>query len=335
MTRATSATAIALLLAGIGPSGSGAVASQGQAAAPASSELEVVQVRPDFYMIVGVGANVAVQTGRDGTVVVDTGRVERADDLVAAIGRLTSRPIRYIINTGADADHVGGNATVARAGRTIFNFGNALGAAMTNNGAASILANEKVLLRMSAPTGEVSPFPAAAWPTETFETGRKYMYLNGEAIEVLHQPRAHADGDSFVMFRRSDVVVAGDVLDTTAFPIIDTQKGGSIQGEIDALNRLVNIAVPSIPLIWQEGGTYVIPGHGRLSDQTDVVEYRDMVTIVRDRVRAMVNDGMTLAQVQAANPAQGYVRRYGSASPSATRTFVESVYASLSSSRTN
>jgi glyoxylase-like metal-dependent hydrolase (beta-lactamase superfamily II) len=274
-----------------------------------------------------------VQTGPDGTVVVDTGRVERADDLVAAIRRLTSRPIRYIINTGADTDHVGGNATVARAGRTIFNIGNSLGAAMTNNGAASILANEKVLFRMSAPTGQVSPFPAAAWPTETFETGRKYMYLNGEAIEVLHQPRAHADGDSLVMFRRSDVVVAGDILDTTAFPIIDVQKGGSIQGEIDALNRLVSLAVPSIPLVWQEGGTYVIPGHGRVSDQTDVVEYRDMVTIVRDRIQAMVNDGMTLAQVQAANPAQGYMTRYGSASPSATRIFVESIYASLSSNR--
>ena len=218
-------------------------------------------------------------------------------------------------------------------GRTIFNIGNNLGAAMTHNGAASILANEKVLFRMSAPTGQTSPFPATAWPTETFETGRKYMYLNGEAIEVLHQPRAHADGDSFVMFRRSDVVVAGDILDTTAFPIIDMQKGGSIQGEIEALNRLVNLAVPSIPLVWQEGGTSVIPGHGRVSDQTDVVEYRDMATIVRDRVQALLNDGMTLAQVQAANPAQGYATRYGSTSPSATRIFIESVYASLSSVR--
>jgi glyoxylase-like metal-dependent hydrolase (beta-lactamase superfamily II) len=324
---------MALLLVRIGPSAIGVVASQSQASLSASSELEIISVRPDFHMIAGAGANVAVQTGPDGTVVVDTGRAERADDLVAAIRKLTSGPIRYIINTSADADHVGGNGTVARAGRTIFNIGNNLGAAMTNNGAASILANEKVLFRMSAPTGEASPFPVAAWPTETFETGRKYMYLNGEAIEVLHQPRAHADGDSFVMFRRSDVVVAGDVLDTTAFPVIDVQKGGSIQGEIDALNRLVSLAVPSIPLVWQEGGTSVIPGHGRVSDQTDVVEYRDMVTIVRDRVQAMLNEGMTLAQVQAANPAQGYLTRYGSASRTATRTFVESIYAGLSSNR--
>jgi cyclase len=303
-------------------------AAQGPAAGAGS--LEVIQVRPDFFMIAGAGGNIAVQTGADGAIVVDAGSAERAEDVVAAIGRISPQPIRYIINTGGAADHVGGNARVARAGKTIFNAGNALGAAMTNNGGASILAHEGVLGRMTAPTGEVSPFPSAAWPTETFDGARKYMYMNGEGIEILHQPNARSDGQSMVMFRRSDVVVTGDVYDTTAFPTIDVANGGSITGEIAALNRLVELAIPSIPLVWREGGTYVIPGHGFLSDQTDVVEYRDMVTIVRDRVQAMIATRMTLPQVLAANPAQGYVARYAAGSPAAASAFVESVFASLS-----
>ena len=148
---------------------------------------------------------------------------------------------------------------------------------------------------------------------------------------MLRQPHAHADGDSFVLFRRSDVVCAGDVLDTTAFPKIDVQHGGSIQGEIDALNRLMQLAIPSVPFVDQDWGTLVIPGHGRVTDQLDLTEYRDMVTIIRDRVQAMLTAKMTLTQVQAANPTQGFTTRYGSVSSSAASTFVESIYTSLSS----
>jgi glyoxylase-like metal-dependent hydrolase (beta-lactamase superfamily II) len=183
---------------------------------------------------------------------------------------------------------------------------------------------------MSAPTGKVSPFPTGAWPTETFNQKRVYMYMNREGIEVLHQPAAHSDGDSMVFFRKSDIVVAGDVLDTTRFPVIDISKGGSIQGEIDALNRLLELAIPSIPFVWQQGGTYVIPGHGRVYDQTDILEYRDMVTIIRDRVQDLMKKGMTLEQIQAAGPAKGYARQYGSDSgPSTTNMFIEAVYKSL------
>jgi glyoxylase-like metal-dependent hydrolase (beta-lactamase superfamily II) len=336
--KAAGSIGIALVLAGIVAGRNGAVAAQ-RPADSGSSEVEVLQVRPDFYMIAGAGGNVGVQTGPDGTVLCDSGNTDRADDVIAAVRRVTTTPIRFIINTGAEPEHVGGNVKVSQAGKTIYQIGGAgppganLGAAMTNNGAATVLAHEGVLFRMSAPTGQVSPFPAEAWPTETFESERKYIYMNREAIEMLHQPHAHADGDSFVMFRRSDIVCAGDILDTTAFPRIDVQHGGSVQGEIDALNRLVQMAVPSVPLVYQEGGTLVIPGHGRLFDQTDIAEYRDMVTIMRDRVRAMITAKMTLAQVQAANVAQGYAGRYGR-TPSATSTFIESVYTSLTSGAT-
>ena len=183
---------------------------------------------------------------------------------------------------------------------------------------------------MSAPTGQTSPYPAAALPTETFDQARKYMFLNGEGIEVLHQPAAHSDGDVVVFFRRSDVVVAGDILDMTRFPLIDVEKGGTIEGEIAALSKLVELAIPSVPIVTREAGTIVIPGHGHLCDQLDIVEYRDMVSIIRDRVRDLKDAGRSLDQVKAASPARGYTRRYGSDSGSSTTDhFVEAIYKSL------
>jgi len=300
-----------------------------------SQELEALQVRPNFYMIAGAGGNIAVQIGQDGVVLVDAGTDEAANRVVAAIKRLTDQPIRYIINTSADADHVGGNAKLAKAGRSIFAVGTEpLGGeaarAMTNGFAASILSTEKVLLRMSAPTGKVSPFPSEAWPVETYADKRKYLYFNNEGIELLHQPAAHSDGDSIVFFRASDVVVAGDTLDTTRFPVIDPAKGGSIQGEIDTLNRLIELAIPPIPFVFAEGGTYVIPGHGRLCDQRDVVDYRDMVVTIRDIIQDMIKSGKTLEQVKEASPAEGWAPQYGSKTgPWTTDNFVEAVYKSL------
>ena len=295
------------------------------------TDLEVLQLRPNFYMIAGAGGNVGFQVGVDGVVVVDSGTASSADAVVAAIKKVTIQPIRYVINTSADPDHVGGNATVAKAGQTLFTGSGGAGLA-TNflGGGASILSFEQVLTRMSGPSGQPSPFPIGAWPTETFNQTRKYMYLNGEGIEVFHQPAAHTDGDAIVFFRRSDVVVAGDVFDTTRFPVIDVAKGGGIQGEIAALQKLVDTAIPSVPIVSREEGTLIIPGHGRICDQLDVVEYRDMVTIIRDRIRDLMKQGLTLEQIKAASPARGYTRRYGSDTGSwTTNDFVEAVYRSI------
>lgn len=301
------------------------------AATQGPGQLEVLQLRPNFYMIAGAGANIGVQVGGDGVVVVDAGSASRSGDVIAAIKRITARPIRYVIDTSADPDHAGGNEALAKAGQTLFVQGGGIGVpADFLGGGASILAAEKVLARMSAATSKAPPFPVGAWPTETFHQPRKYMYLNGEGIEVLHQPAAHTDGDSIVFFRRSDVVVAGDILDTTRFPVIDVARGGSIQGEIAALNRLVDIAIPSVPIVSREEGTLVIPGHGRVCDQLDVVEYRDMVAIIRDRIADLMKAGMTLEQTKAASPTRGYTRRYGSDTGAwTTNDFVEAVYRSL------
>ncbi len=294
---------------------------------PGRDPLEVVQLQPNFYMIAGAGSNIAVQIGPEGVVLVDAGTAQMADQVVAAIKRLTDQPIRYIISTSADADHVGGNEIVAKAGRSLFVRA---GGASANGGAASIIAAEPVLARMSAPTGQQAPYPTVAWPQETFTRKQKSLYLNNEAIQTMYQPAAHTDGDSIVFFRRSDVVVAGDIFDMTRFPVIDTDKGGSIQGEIDALNRLMEIVVPSTPLPFKEGGTKVIPGHGRVAEQAELVEYRDMVTIVRDSVQSLIKKGLTLEQIKAANPTQGYRSRYGSDSgPWTTDMFVEAVYHGL------
>ena len=302
-------------------------ASTARTGAQAPRDLEVLQLRPNFFMIAGAGGNIGIQIGEDGVVVVDAGAAASAGSVVAAIKKLTPQPIRYIIDTNADPDHVGGNETLSKAGQTLFTAPGSIG--ITGDflgGVASILSAQKVLERMSAPTGRTSPYPVTAMPTETFDDPRKYLYLNGEGIEILHQPAAHTDGDVLVFFRRSDVVVAGDVLDTNRFPVIDVARGGTINGEIAALNRLVEIAIPSVPIVSRDAGTLVVAGHGRICDQYDVAEYRDMVTVVRDRVRDLKKSGMTMAQVKAASPARGYVRRYGADSAD---KFVEAVFQSL------
>jgi glyoxylase-like metal-dependent hydrolase (beta-lactamase superfamily II) len=280
-------------------------------------------------MIAGAGANIGVQVGEDGVVVVDAGSGASASAVVAAITRISPQPIRYVINTGPDADHVGGNDVLSKAGNQFYPGTRAAGNRPdVLRSVAAILATEGVLRHMTVASDPARPL--VGLPTESFHHAKKFLYLNGEAIEVLHQPAAHTDSDVFVFFRRSDVVVAGDVLDTRRFPVIDIARGGSIDGLIAALNRLSEIAVASVPIVSREAGTIVIPGHGRLYDQYDVIEYRDMITIIRDRVREMMNAGRSLEQVKAARPAMGYEGRYGNAGGDwTTEMFVEAIYRSL------
>jgi cyclase len=308
-----------------------AVALAAQAAGTASTTLEVLEIRPNFFMIAGAGANIGVQVGDDGVVVVDAGSAASAPAVVAAIKRISQKPIRYVIDTGPDTDHVGGNDTLSKAGDTFFPGTRSPGPKPDSlRSSAAIVAAEGVARHMTAASNSGSASAPGGLPTESFHYARKYLYLNGEAIEVLHQPAAHTDSDAFVFFRRSDVVMAGDVIDTRRFPVIDVERGGTINGVIAALNRLTELAVPSVPIVSREAGTIVVPGHGRLYDQFDVIEYRDMITIIRDRVRDLVNAGRSLEQVKAAGPAKGYAARYGSDRGDwTTDKFVEAVYRSL------
>ena len=304
-----------------------------------NGDLDVVQLRPNFYVIGGAGGNVVVQLGPEGVILVDSGSTERADQVLAAIRRLTDLPIRYIINTSMDADHTGGNEKLARAGLSILPGAVVAGAGLgddvvSNFGRASVLAHENVLGRMSAPTGRQSPVASGLWPTKTFAFHQYSMYLNGEGIQVIHQPAAHTDGDTIVFFRRGDVIATGDIIDTTRWPVIDTKRGGTVQGELDALNRLMDMTVYNLPLQWKADRTFLVPGHGHVYDKLDLLEYRDAVTIVRDRVQDLIDEGKTLAQVKAANPTLGYRSQYGADSgPWTTDMFVEVIYNELSAKK--
>ena len=279
----------------------------GAAHAAAQGGIESYHVQGNVHMLVGAGANVAVQVGNEGVLVVDTGATASREALLAAVKKLSDRPIRWIINTSADLDHTGGNETISQAGITV------------NGNPAAIVSHENVLARMTAANRPVTEMPLNTF----FESGRDF-YFNGEAIFLYHVPNAHSDGDVVVYFRGSDVLVAGDLFVTTQYPVIDLPAGGGIDGFIDGLDRILDITVPAY---LQEGGTYVIPGHGRVSDEADVLTFRDMLFIVRARVADLVKQGKTLAQVQAARPALDYDLRYGN--DKATADFVAAIYSDL------
>jgi cyclase len=291
-----------------------------------AQELHTLHVQGNVYMIVGAGGNVTAQVGSDGVLLVNSGAAQNTGQLLAEVRKLSTGPIRYLINTDVGADHVGGNEKVFEAGSSVAG-GNVTGDIGDAGVGAAVIAHAAVLDRMSAPTGSNAPAPAKAWPNDTFFTKEKKIFFNGEAIEIIHIPAAQTDGDSIVFFRRSDVIATSDLYVTTSYPIVDRQRGGNIQGVLDGLNRVIDISVPADK---EEGGTYVIPGHGRLADQADVVEYRDMVTIIRDRIQDGVKKGLSLEQVKAAQPTLDYDAVFGSSNGSwTTDSFIEAVYKSL------
>jgi glyoxylase-like metal-dependent hydrolase (beta-lactamase superfamily II) len=341
-----------------------ATVSAGQQNPAPTDEIQVLPVQGNVYMLIGAGSNVTVSAGVDGVLFVDTGReemggkvLETARALAAALTATTypprpcvgvgcafgpgggsytqwgwsspainqiisspnpPAPIRYIINTASDPDHTGGNAVIAAAGRTLTGGNVSRGIGGSGDG-AEIWAHETVLNRMTEDMVD-----ERGWPTGTYYTPKYKMngFFNGEGIELVHVPAAHSESDTIVYFRYSDVISTGDVYSTAGYPNIDVEHGGTIQGVLDGLNRILDMAIPQFRA---QGGTYIIPGHGRLSDYGDVANYRNMVAKVRDRIQAHIDDGMTLQQVKAARPTLDYDGRYGS--PDA---FIEAAYRSLS-----
>lgn len=280
--------------------------------------VETLQLREHVYLITGAGNNIVFQTGDDGVLVIGAGSGKATEAVLAEIRKHSDEPIRYLIDTGAAAEEVGGNQAIAAAGER---FGNAQTGGIFNEGAV-IIAHEDVTTRMA-------DAPSDAWPSETFPAVLKTMYMNGEGIEIRHRPKSTSDGVATVFLRKSDVIVAGELIDTERFPRIDVTHGGSVDGLLKALNSLVWEAISTIPLPWLDGGTLVVPARGRVYERDDVVQYRDMVTVVRDRVAEMVAKGMTKQQVIDANPAKGYVNWYGSDRTWTANQFVEAVFDSL------
>jgi cyclase len=291
---------------------------------PAAGDIRVQHVQGNVHLLAGAGRNIVVQAGDDGVLLVDSGSGAFTDRMLAAVRQLSAKPIRFLINTHAHPENVGGNEAVAKAG---VRLGGGLVVAGPSGTGASVIAHESVLMALSSPSGRTPTLPVAAWPTDAYPGETKEVFVNGEAIQILHQPDAHTRGDSVVFFRRSDVLVTGDIMSLTSYPVVDSESGGSFNGLLDALNRIIEV---TIPRDWQEGGTMIVPGDGRIGDEADVVEYRDMVTIVGDRVRSMIERGMTLEQIKAARPTFEYDARYGADSGAwTTDMFVEAAYRAL------
>ncbi len=301
-------------------------ASQFPAQTEPSSAIHVQQVRGNIYMVSGAGGNITIDAGSEGVLLVDTGSAGMTDQVLAELAKISGKPVRYILDTHLDPDHTGGNEKIAKLGQTI------AGGDVTNltddaREGAKVIAHQNVLNRMTAPDGGRPASPFAMLPTDTYFGSKKDLYFNDDGIRIVHPKAAHTDGDSMVYFRRADVISTGDIFNTLGYPVIDLAHGGSIQGEIDALNQILGMVITGRN---EEAGTYIIPGHGRLCDAADVAYYRDMVTIIRDRILALKKRGMTLDEVQAAKPTRDYDPRWGATAGAwTTGTFVEAVYTSL------
>jgi cyclase len=289
--------------------------------------VEVLAVRDNVHLVAGSGANITVQVDPDGLLVVDTSVAAMSEKILAAIKTISDKPIRHIINTSADEHHTGGNENVSKSGRNISaGTGGQGGREPARLEGAPVIAHEQALHRMSGLKGEPERMPYGVWPHDTFYTNRKQLYFGAEVVEMLHMPAAHTDGDLIVWFRESDVVATGDVFSTVTYPMIDRTRGGGIKGILAALNQILDITFPAFN---NQGGTLVVPGHGRICNESDVAEYRDMTTIVRDRIQLMIDKGMTLAQVKAAEPTKDYDGVYST--PAWTgEMFIEAIYADLS-----
>ena len=359
----STALRVAAVLTALGVAGAPALSDVAHAQ-QSSGPFQVMPVRGNVFMISGAGGHVTLSAGVDGLLVVDTGSVEMADQLLATITdvgkmvwasptRMTTcvgptcygagstgsftpygyaspaynaivaspaplKPLRWIIQTSVDPDHVGGTPTLAAAGRSY--AGGNLTTILGDSGASEgsiVMAHEKVLLRMTE-----SNYPEGAWAFDTYYTPTHRMnYVNGEGVQLYYAPNAITDGDTFVHFKYSDVISAGDLYTSDRYPKINIAKGGTIQGVIDGLNQILDVAYPEFR---HQGGTMVIPGHGRIGDSADVATYRNMVSIVRDRIQELIEEGKSLQEIKAATPTLDYDGVYGSPDE-----FIEAVHQNL------
>ncbi|HLK51433.1 MAG TPA: MBL fold metallo-hydrolase [Bryobacteraceae bacterium] len=297
--------------------------SRAAAEEPNDGQIHILPVQGRVYLLTGDGANIAVQVGDEGAFVVDTGAGKLTDKVIAAIATLTPRRVQFILNTSFHADHTGGNAKLAAAGEDPSLPGSFFANAFPGaGGVATLMAQNNVLIRM-----QKAGAPAASVPQDTYLSERRRKWHNGEGIDMFYMPGASTDGDTIVHFRQADVIATGDIVDMTKYPVIDLKNGGSIQGEIDALTRILQLTVYRHD---EDGGTMIIPGHGRVSDEYDVGEYREMLSIIRDRVQTAIDSGATVDLIKAARVTADYDTRFGATTgPWTTDMFIEAVYNSL------
>jgi glyoxylase-like metal-dependent hydrolase (beta-lactamase superfamily II) len=289
----------------------------------AQGALEVLPVQGQVHVLVGPDGNTTVQVGSDGPLIVDAQPAAMSPRVLEAVRGLSPRPIRHVVLTSGGEQQAGGAANLSKAGRYVRVIDSIDPRGFDVR--ASIIAHVNVLNRMSA-----ANVPSDSWPTDTYFTTEWSLFSNGEAVQLFHVAAASGDGDSLVFFRRSDVVSTGAIFDATGYPRFDPDRGGSIAGVIEGLNRVLDLTVPGEN---QEGGTAVIPGRGRLGDETDVANYRDMVTIIRDRVRAMVERGLSLEQIRRAKPTSDYDGLFERRNDWTSDMFIDAIYRDLERSK--
>ena len=300
--------------------------------AKADSHVHIFHAQGNVYMLVEPTSNITVQVGEKYIIVVDTGVPDLSDEVVAAIRSLSSLPIMFVVNTSSDDDHIGGDATLSQAGWALPNAGST---GLDSSVSKAIVT--RVSLAPGAPVvGHKNTVNRNSDPklvsTSVTYGAEGFQLFNDEPVLFYYMPAAHTDGDTMVFFRRSEVLSVGDLFSTISYPVIESDKGGSIDGIIDALNEIISILVPKEN---EEGGTYVVPGHGHLCDRNDVVNYRDMLTIIRGRIAELVKKNMTLEQVKAAKPTFDYDRLYGASTGAwTTDMFIEAVYRDLAKEKT-
>jgi glyoxylase-like metal-dependent hydrolase (beta-lactamase superfamily II) len=279
-------------------------------------EIQTVPVQGNVYLLFGAGGNSTVQAGSEGLLIVDTQFAPLADRLHAAASKLTEGALRYVINTHMHGDHVGGNSRLRQI------------APGTDEEPFQMIAHLNSLTRLvQLERDEPQLVPPGALPLASFDTQTHDFFFNGEGVMIYHMPNAHTDGDVIVHFRRSDVIATGDVFVTSGYPFIDIERGGSVQGLIAALNHILHLTIPALN---QEGGTMVVPGHGRLSDEADVVEFRDMVAIITERIQKMIDRGMSLREIQRERPTRDYDPEYVTENSFVSaESFVEAIFRSL------
>jgi len=267
-------------------------------------EIKAEQVADNIYMLTGSGGNIGVVVGDDGVFMIDSQFGPLSEKITAAIGKLSSQPIKYLFNTHWHGDHTGGNENFGKKG-------------------AIIVAHENVKNRMS--TEQIRPFrrstPAAAkiaQPVITFKNGMQF-HLNGEDILIYHFHYGHTDGDAFVYFPKSNVIHMGDNFFKGRFPYIDLGSGGSVEGALKNINEVLFLA---------DSETKIIPGHGALANKKDLMEYRDVIMIARDRVKKAIDKGMTLEEIKTSNVTKEYDEEWGGGFINPEK-FVEILHADL------
>lgn len=267
--------------------------------------IEAKPIRDGLYLVTGRGGNIVASTGADGTFLVDDQYAPLTERIQAALDEITDQPVRFVINTHWHGDHVGGNENFAEAG-------------------AVIVAHENVRRRMSSDhfmaafNRTVPASPAKALPVVTFTQGVS-LHLNGDDVRIIHVANAHTDGDALVHFEKAGVLHMGDVYFNGLYPFIDLDSGGGIHGMIAAVQRALELT---------DDDTVVVPGHGPLSNRTELQAYGDMLAAFRDRIAALKAEGRSLEQVVELQPTREFDERLGGSFISAER-LIGFIYESL------